>query len=358
MTLKGVRGVEKPNWEPIIDNSSNYKLLYALHVIEYLMEEDEQGHRENDASQSQNNAIEIQELLSSNKDSEIREFKKNWRADFIVYGGFDHLFKVFMQTAKKETLLTNIFDKNILSFILKILRNYLAATFAYKVPNIYRSLAFIRLFHLSLDFMSEYIQSDNTKSVNLLQLNKDFQNNTTDEITVNKQNTDDSSSLDKKQASTCTNNLKEKEEKKKERLKMEESNEFITLAEKLKGELGDHIISTINFKDMIKLITSLGNDILSKNGELESEDRLIVEYSLSILTAILLFEKENITYFLNPNDKPEFLANTSNFIIDGIFCSKSLNIRKYFSHSLFILSKEASQYQSSFVSKFFIVGRN
>ena len=39
--LKGVRGCEKRNWNEILDSTSNYKLLYALYVIEYFMEKDE-----------------------------------------------------------------------------------------------------------------------------------------------------------------------------------------------------------------------------------------------------------------------------------------------------------------------------
>lgn len=39
LRLDEIRDKEQPNWENILNTKSIYKLLYALHVIEYLMQE-------------------------------------------------------------------------------------------------------------------------------------------------------------------------------------------------------------------------------------------------------------------------------------------------------------------------------
>jgi len=155
ISLKGVRDSETKNWNNILDSVSTYKLLYALHVMEYLMEEESSEISKEDESEGS--------FALVDKDKTLIEFRKNWRADFIVYGGFDHLFKIFNQYVEKDHSSLNVFDKNILSFILKILKNYLVATFASTTPNLYRSLSFIRLFHLSLDFMNDYFNTMETK---------------------------------------------------------------------------------------------------------------------------------------------------------------------------------------------------
>jgi hypothetical protein len=95
----------------------------------------------------------------------LLEFKKNWRADFIVYGGFDHLFKIFNSFAKNPQSTTSVFEKNIISFILKIMKNYLTATFSSAVPHLYRYLSFVRLFHLSFDFINDYLSGDISKAL-------------------------------------------------------------------------------------------------------------------------------------------------------------------------------------------------
>jgi len=146
--LKGIRDENEKNWNLILNTESTYKLLYSLHAIEYLMEDD--GDDEED---EESNFLSLQ-------DPKMLEYKKNWRADFIVYGGFDHLFKIFNKYANKDHKNLTIFEKNIMSFVLKILKNYLAATFASTVPGLYRNLSFIRLFHLSLDFIGDYIKSE------------------------------------------------------------------------------------------------------------------------------------------------------------------------------------------------------
>lgn len=87
--------------------------------------------------------------------NENTEKNNKWRADFILYGGFEHLLNIFKEFTSKDHSSLDLFDKSILSFILKIFRNYLMAALAKKVPEVYKMNQFIKLIHFSLDLISE-----------------------------------------------------------------------------------------------------------------------------------------------------------------------------------------------------------
>ena len=347
--LKGVREAEGPaarDWNSILDLSSKYRLLYALHMIEYLMEDDETDQDEESEEKSQ-----IGQLLFA-KNPKLLEYKKTWQADFIVYGGFEHLFKIFNIFAKKDSTKLNIFDKNVLSFILKILKNYLSATFAATTPSLYRNLSFIRLFYLSLDFIQDYVNSEHTRlsRENSLKLGADgLPDPLTHQVSSEKPKDDIAQAVGKVQRKDS-----KAEEKKKEKLKIEETEEFRALVDRLRGELGSQILETINLNELIEVISSLSYNILTDTGDLESEDRMVLEYSLSILMSILLFNEKYIKYFLNPEKDPEAHQGADKYILEGIFCPKIVNVRKYFSHAIYILCKHASRFQNAYASKYFI----
>lgn len=71
-------------------------------------------------------------------------------------------------------------------------------------------------------------------------------------------------------------NDKKMKKKMKEKYKIEESKDFKTLVNKLQAELGQHIIKTINFDDIIKFLSSLIFEIISRTEDYQSEDRLII----------------------------------------------------------------------------------
>ena len=342
--LKGVRGEQSKNWDLILDSNSIYKLLYTLHVIEFLMED------ENEKDSGEESILDI----LSTEDSKFQEYKKQWRSDFIENGGFEHLFKIFNKFTQKETVLLSIFDKNILSFILKILKNYLTAAFAHKVPGLYRSLSFVRLFHLNLDFISDYLQTEGKGSeITALE-------GAPKELEKRASSTEDASTISvlperkRKPSKDDATKKREAEEKKKEKLKIEETPDFVALVEKLSGDLGHHILSTINFKDMVKLCVTQGLDLLGKAIDFESEDRQILEYSISILTAMLLYDNSLVEYLFNPENSQNNLQNGKQYLLEGIFCSKSLNIRKYFTSAFYILSRQTMNYKNGFLSKHII----
>lgn len=333
--LKGVRDVpeSEKTWRHILDSSSSYKLLYALHVIEYLMEDEEE--KENKVEEANKN-VEGEDTASQllwSRNPELVKYKKTWQTDFIYYKGFDHLFQIFNSLAQKNHQTRGPFDKSILSFILKILSNYLTATFAGTVPNIYRNLSFIRFFHLNLNFIQDYITNDQKK----IQSENNIVENPADQIQRSDSN-----------AAAANRQEGKSDDKTKENLKIEESQEFKALVEKLQGELGAHIISTINLKEMIRVISELGCDLLSQeHPELESEDSMILEYSLIILVSIFLYDNETVRYFLSNS------VNADKFVLKGIFCSKSFSVRNYFSHAIYVLCKSTTGFDNALSARHF-----
>ena len=357
--LTGVREAadKERDWKHVLDPSSSYKLLYALQLIEYLMENEHiEANKRDEGAQEERS----EELLET-KDPKFEEHKKNWQADFISYGGLDYLFKIFHRFVGKDHNELGTFDKNILSFILKILSNYLSATFAGTVSNIYRCLSLVQLFHLDLDFIQNYINTDQKKGSNpaLESEKSSLSPSKAKEVSkpsVTVQNTDTDSDV---QASKYGPHLPGKDIKADEivkeenvDVKIEEPEDFRVLVERLRGELGNHILSTIDLKEMIQLISELGRDILRQPYELESEDRMILEYSLTILTSIFLYDNETIKYFFNLNKANQ--NSSDSLILEGIFCSRSFNVRNYFSHAIYVLSRYTGGFENAITGRHYI----
>lgn len=108
---------------------------------------------------------------------------------------------------------------------------------------------------------------------------------------------------------------KSKEDKsssRRQQQKIKETKDFLILSEKLQGELGDKIIQTLNINQLMNEIINIILNIIKDNSELESEDRLIIDFGLSILVTIIMQNDNNIENFLkNPN--------STQFLISGIF---------------------------------------
>jgi hypothetical protein len=86
----------------------------------------------------------------------------------------------------------------------------------------------------------------------------------------------------------------------------------------------------------VKQIQSLIYDIVVKVNELETEDRIIIEYGMSILLNVLLYDEES---------QKRFVTNGNNemFLIEGLFTGKSINVRKYFSVVFYLLAKRKKE---------------
>lgn len=62
------------------------------------------------------------------------------------------------------------------------------------------------------------------------------------------------------------------------------------LVEKMRGKLGDLIISTLDISSMLSKLIEIGLSVVSIEGELESEDRGIIDFCCVIILDILLFD--------------------------------------------------------------------
>ena len=333
-------------WEDLLHTRSNYRLLYNLSIIEYLMEEDEEeelkspekeankdGQKE--ANKDGKDSNEIKEIINVENfekeklEREAKEEKANkWRAEFILYGGFDHLFTIFKQYSNKDHLTLDLFDKNILSFVLKILKNYLMAALAKKVPCIYKINQFIKMIHFSLDLISDSFKDPKEAAAEQSKLPRS-----------------DSLQRSASTIAAATNTQMSRFEERKQALlkqKLEESREFKNLSEKLDGKLGEKILSKLDLLAFLSQIQSLIFDIMVKTQELESEDRLIIEFGMSIVVDILLYDSQS---------QNKFLAHPQleSFLIEGLFTPKSLNVRKYFSHSFYLLARQKREVFGDFV---------
>jgi hypothetical protein len=124
------------------------------------------------------------------------------------------------------------------------------------------------------------------------------------------------------------------EDVKKRNDKIEETYEFTQLVEKMKGKSGSHILEIFDEKPLLEVLCELLQDITTSSDDKEYEDRMIVEYSLSIIVVLLMAKKENFEFFISKNVCAETLMK-------GLFFKMNLNIRKYFMHTIFLLCREA-----------------
>lgn len=83
---------------------------------------------------------------------------KRWREEFISCGGFDQLFKVFNLFSKDSYSKLAANTKNILSFILRIMKNYLTAVFTTKVEHLFKINSYTVQIKYSLDVINENLR--------------------------------------------------------------------------------------------------------------------------------------------------------------------------------------------------------
>jgi len=68
--------------------------------------------------------------------------KRLWRSEFVKLGGFDHLAKIYQNLIVMQCDLAKVdrFWKIIVSFILRIFRHYMLASFSTEHKNIFRNV--------------------------------------------------------------------------------------------------------------------------------------------------------------------------------------------------------------------------
>jgi len=122
-------------------------------------------------------------------------------------------------------------------------------------------------------------------------------------------------------------------------LKIEPPKAFSNLVQRLKGELGQHILEKINFDEMIEVMGSLIFETNHKQEGFESIDRSIAEYSLRILMCVLLYDEKYTKSFLGKVKDDMSNYGFRQFLIEGLFTKKSQNIRLQFAFTFYVLCK-------------------
>ena len=271
---------QKDNWQESLDLKLQYKLVYVLSIIEYLMENkgdeiesdtfEENGETNNKEKNEEEHKQQQQQEKHKENNKEagwVEEKSCPWRASFIEVNGFQSLFNIFKELIKLNVF--NSFQKLILSLLLRIFKNYIIAALAGENANLYKVTQFIRNIQFSLEQISDYFKNCDI-DCNLISL----ESKNSKEINVNekKNNIDDAANA----ASGKKNNTAAQEEKKAMIIKsrVEENQDFKTLIKSLQeNNLGERVIATFELEVFAKQIRNLIFNILTKTSDFESEDR-------------------------------------------------------------------------------------
>lgn len=125
-------------------------------------------------------------------------------------------------------------------------------------------------------------------------------------------------------------------------MRIKEPQEFLKLADRLKGSLGDKIIEALDLKRLMQEIINIVGHILQVLEDV-SLNKQIVEYAMSILVTILVYSQESLELFLSMGARSEKL------VINGLFWPVNSNLRKVFSHSLYLLVRQKNDLVSGWL---------
>ncbi|EAS02785.2 ubiquitin carboxy-terminal hydrolase (macronuclear) [Tetrahymena thermophila SB210] len=400
LNLEGVKGNNQPDWSLILDTKNSQRLLYTLTIIEYLMEDnqvlsnnsDDQNQSQQEqktqeeAKEQQPNSIKEQKDQQNQKDSKTQDQPEtpkedilkniysdgasidpaNWREEFIQCGGFDQLFKVFIQYSQQDYSKLTINTKNILSFILRIMKNYLTAVFANKVTHLYKINQYAIQVKYSLDVINENLKKaeeqkndeeeekkEESKENNDAKQQKQAQ--PTPQVTPYHPNL-----LEQNVNQNMNNNTNENNNNSNapivgpyskinftsiwaNRSRVKETPDFLILKEKLSGKLGQKIMDTLDIESMLTKIIEILFNVVSLDSELESEDRVIIDFCWCIIIDIVLYDTKQREILVKKN-----FEQFSRLIMKGLF-NQNLNARRVFSHALYLISRQDKGVFSSFL---------
>jgi hypothetical protein len=124
--LEGLDADKLNNWDEVIENTSVYKTMYYMYILEYLLEQ---------------KSTEDNDLLADHIEGNLQEFRSEWRNEFIKKGGFLHLLKILSQYIQKG--INTRMETMLFSFIMKSVKSYILASATIENPAIYRNIAYI-----------------------------------------------------------------------------------------------------------------------------------------------------------------------------------------------------------------------
>ena len=119
-------------WGRIFEDSSIYKMLYTLQIVEALLEEEETaGEGENDEAM----------------DEELR-MKENWIQRFLQVGGFQQILNLFHKSlellSQKQVDALSKFEKNFLEYMLKLIRIFILSAFSANDQSVFEVFTLVK----------------------------------------------------------------------------------------------------------------------------------------------------------------------------------------------------------------------
>lgn len=262
-------------WTEVLDAEEVHKLLYALQIVEALVEEGG---------------------------------SVQWKLEFLQKGGFRHVYGLI----KKLDARDDMFHKNCLLHILDLVSFYVLAAFKALEPEVYEAVEFVR----RGSEIPEALEEPEAEAPK----RKQSAEAETSPIYGPQPPVESAPPTTEVVSVTAGDNLAEQ--------RLTQTQSFLELVEGLKlSDFADSIIANIDFPDILDKLTQLISDTLAQ-AELENEDRHIVEAALSLLVSCVLHNNQLLQIFYS------FCGKTQGFVLQGLTIGKSLAVRKAFGSAL------------------------
>jgi ubiquitin carboxyl-terminal hydrolase 34 len=315
-SLAGAQDAQDTNWDAILESQSTFKTLYNLFIVDFLLEDTQ--------IEGEDNPLDglIQEDSAS--------FKKKWRHDFIIRGGFQYLFNVLKKYISQGTASQH--DTLLLSFILRSVKTYLLASVTLLKPDIYPCVAFIG--------------SSSTDFTTLINLKKQRLQT----VPEGKQASTSTAPLESTAVAVGPPTKEEATKQDKQAEALKETAEFIDFREDFR-QTSDHGIKSINVEETVRFLVRLCETVLSKTENLHFEELAIVEISLNIIFCCILDDLDLLRRLTSTNEIHLLSENSSfrqagysdflSFMIAGMLNKRGALIVKYFDNAFKVLLHEA-----------------
>jgi ubiquitin carboxyl-terminal hydrolase 34 len=338
LSLDGLKSSEKGGWETLIEQSSTYKALYSLYIIDYLLSEEK-----SDDSES---PISVYTTESPN------EFKKNWKKEFINYGGYSFLvhFLTNLQSNGCET------QSEILmfNFVLRAVKNYLLASLTIEKPDMYKNVAYIGSSNITFSALTGHSKH---KKVDTQAISKPEISEIPVEtpvvvppLTMDSANCTDVviyGPANKNDAGNETSPLPKSE---KSLDQLVEKPEFLEFRENLRT-LGNYGLKSENSVEIIRFLVRLCEMLMMKTENHHFEEITIIETSLSIIFCLILTDLELLKRLVTSEEikllglestfKIEGRSDFISFFLAGLLTTRGYIFIRYFDNAFKVLLRES-----------------
>lgn len=125
---------------------------------------------------------------------------------------------------------------------------------------------------------------------------------------------------------------------------------FINFRDNLKKELGDNPLSFIDILSVLKLLVTVSEDILTKEGKNKIEELALVEFCLSVSMSLLLSDQELLNKAILTEEikilkegtsfKLEGVSDFVSYIMNGMLGNKTIFVNNFY-NCFNILMREA-----------------